>query len=74
MPLWFSIVWLSVQTVPLYKTLRRETIRPISMMNPLSKLLNGIMIGENKGELVEFFEPQQIAMNDAGSAKLRGAA
>ena len=46
------------------------TIRPIGMRNPLSKLLNGIMIGENKAELVEFFEPQQIAMSDAGSAKL----
>ena len=70
LPAWFHVVWLSIQTVPLYKNRRKEAVRPIGMRNPLSKLLNGIMIGENKAELVDFFEPQQIAMSDAGSAKL----
>ena len=70
LPSWFYVVWLSIQTVPLYKTVSRETVRPIGMRNPLSKLLNGLMIGENKRELVEYFEPQQIAMSEAGSAKL----
>merc|ERR1712055_858674 len=28
------------------------------------------MIRENKGELVDFLEPQQLAMSQAGSAKL----
>ena len=70
LPPWFNVIWLSVQTVPLYKSQRRDAIRPIGMRNPLSKLLNGIMIGENKAELLDFFEPQQIALSDAGSARL----
>ena len=70
MPGWFYVVWLSIQTVPLYKTVTRDTVRPIGMRNPLSKLLNSLMIGENKGEIVDFLEPQQLAMSEAGSAKL----
>ena len=70
LPSWFYVVWLSIQTVPLYKTTTRDTVRPIGMRNPLSKLLNSLMIRENKGELVDFLEPQQLAMSQAGSAKL----
>ena len=70
MPGWFYVVWLSIQTVPLYKTSTLDAVRPIGMRNPLSKLLNGLMIGESKQDLVDYFEPQQIAMSQAGSAKL----
>ena len=36
----------------------------------MSKLLNGFMIGESRQDLVDYFKPQQIAMSQAGSAKL----
>ena len=70
MPPWFYVVWLSIQSIPLYKTDKKESIRPIGMRNPLSKLLNGLMIGESKSELVDYLEPQQLAMSQAGSARL----
>lgn len=70
LPPWFYVVWLSIQTVPLYKTTTRNTVRPIGMRNPLSKLLNRMMINENKGEIVDYLEPQQLAMSQAGSARL----
>ena len=70
MPCWFYVVWLSIQTLPLYKPSTLDAVRPIGTRNPLSKLLNGLMIGESKQDLVDYFEPQQIAMSQAGSAKL----
>ena len=33
LPPWFNVIWLSVQTVPLFKTQRRDAIRPIGMRN-----------------------------------------
>ena len=70
LPPWFYEVWLSIQTVPLYKSSRQDTIRPIGIQNPLFKLINGLMIKENEPELVAFLEPQQPAMSPGGAAKL----
>ena len=70
LPPWFSKVWLSVETVPLYKTEEREGVRPIGMRNPLAKLLHMIVIKQNEAELIKFFEPQQIVMSKGGASKL----
>ena len=65
LPPWFYVVWLSIQTVPLFKNARRDTIRPIGMQNPLFKLINRLMIRENEPELVEFLEPQPAAQRSS---------
>ena len=67
---WFYVVWLSVQTVPLFKTGGMDTVRPIGIRNPLPKASHRESIKQNKEELVEYLEPQQLAMSQAGAAKL----
>ena len=42
---WLYVVWLSIQTVPLYKTATRDTVRPIGMVNSLYKLINRLISG-----------------------------
>ena len=67
---WFYIVWLTVQTVPLFKTKNRDTVRPIGVRNNLPKMFHQEPIQQNKSELREALEPQQLAMSPAGAAKL----
>ena len=70
LPEWFYVVWLSVQTVGLYKTSSKDTVRPIGIRNPLLKVFHREAIKANKEELLEYLEPQQLAMSQAGAAKL----
>ena len=60
-PPWFSKVWNSVSTVPLYKpngSLRHVGIKP-SFIREL-----------HKSVVTDFLEPQQLAIKQAGGAKL----
>ena len=66
----FYPVWLTVQTVPLFKTEQKSTIRPVGVRNPLLKLWHREVVLQNKQELKSFLEPQQIASTEAGAAKL----
>ena len=70
LPCWFYPVWLTVQTVPLYKTEERDTVRPVGVRNPLINTWNGEVVIQNKQELREYFEPQQICCTQAGAAVL----
>ena len=70
LPCWFYPVWLTVQTVPLYKTDDQDTIRPVGVRNPLINTWNGEVVIQNKQELKEYFEPQQICCTQAGAAVL----
>ena len=70
LPPWFSVMWLSVETVPLYKSKEKEAVRLIGMRNPLAKLLHRMVVRENEADLVAFFEPQQIALSKGGASKL----
>jgi hypothetical protein len=38
LPVWFYPVWLTVQTVPLFKTEQQNTLRPVGVRNPLLKI------------------------------------
>ena len=67
---WFYPVWLTVQTVPLYKTEETNTVRPVGVRNPLLNKLHAQVIIQNKEDLRIHFEPQQIACSEAGAAKL----
>jgi hypothetical protein len=65
LPTWFYPVWLTVQTVPLYKTAQQNTLRPIGVRNPLLKKWHREVVQLNKVELKTFLEPQQIASSEA---------
>ena len=53
LPPWFYTVWLTVQTVPLYKTAEKNTVRPIGIRNPLVKTLHREVVAANKSELLD---------------------
>ena len=70
LPHWFYQVWLTVQTVPLFKTSNQTTVRPLGLRNPLLKAFHRIVVRENREEVVEYLEPQQLGMSVAGAQKL----
>ena len=67
-PPWFSKVWNSVSTVPLYKP--DGTLRPVGIKPSLIRDLHKAVIRGNRGVLTDFLEPQQMALSQAGGAKL----
>ena len=69
-PPWWYRVWLTVMTVPLYKTVDQDTIRPVGVRPQLSRQIHKMVHANNKGVLRTFFEPQQLAFSEAGGAKL----
>ena len=70
MPDWFYWVWLSVQSLALFKTVLRDTVRPIGIRNPLAKSFHRQAVQQNKQELVSFLEPEQLVLSKGGAAKL----
>ena len=70
LPAWFYLVWLTVQTVPLFKTEQQNTIRPVGVRNPRLNIWHREVVLKNKSELRSYLEPQQIASTQAGAAKL----
>ena len=70
LPHWFYAVWLSVNTVPLFKTAEQTSIRPIGIRNPLLKALHKEVMKENGEELTRYLEQQQLVMSKAGGSKL----
>ena len=70
LPNWFYPVWLTVQTVPLFKSSQQNTLRPVGVRNPLLKVWHREVITQNKEDLKQFLEPQQLACSEAGAAKL----
>ena len=67
---WFYCVWLSVQSVALFKTVLRDTVRPIGIRNPLAKSFHRQAVQQNKQDLVSFLEPEQLVLSKGGAAKL----
>ena len=70
LPVWFYEVWLSVMTVPLFKNEKLEAVRPIGIRNPVVREFHKAVVVQNKTALVEFFEPEQVAMSMSGGGKL----
>jgi hypothetical protein len=69
MPHWFYCVWLTVQTVPLFKTSVQSSVRPLGLRNPLLKVFHRMVVRENREEVVDYLEPQQLGMSVAGAQK-----
>ena len=63
-------MWLTVQTVPLFKTDQQSTLRPVGVRNPLIKVCHREVILRNREEIKKVLEPQQLSCSEAGPAKL----
>ena len=70
LPSWFYRLWLSLQTVALFKNENRQDIRPLGLRNSLIKLFHKEVAQQCKPEIIEFLEPQQLGQSQAGAAKL----
>ena len=70
LPLWFYRVWLTIQTVALYKTAMKTDVRPLGLRNSLVKVYHKEAMSQSRPEIREFLEPQQLGMSKAGAAKL----
>ena len=68
LPPWFSKVWNSVSTVPLYKP--DDSVRPVGIKPSFIRDLHKGVVRGNREVLTEFLEPQQLALSQAGGAKL----
>ena len=67
-PPWFSKVWNSVSTVPLLKP--DGNLRPVGVKPSFIRTLHKRVIRGNRGVFIEHLEPQQLAVSEAGGAKL----
>ena len=70
LPEWFYCVWLSVETLGLFKTVDKDKVRPIGIRNPLAKSFHRQAIQQSKQELVTHLEPEQLVLSKGGAAKL----
>ena len=70
LPTWFNKVWLSLQTVALYKSAEKVYVRPIGLRNSLVKMFHREVMSQCKTELRQYLEPVQLGMSLAGAAKL----
>ena len=70
LPHWWYRVWGCVTTVPLYKTVEMDTVRPVGIRNPLIRTLHSRVIRDNRATIAAILEPQQLALSLAGGHKL----
>ena len=70
LPSWFYKVWLSLQTVALYKSADKADVRPLGLRNSLVKVFHKEVISQSKVELRQYLEPVQLGQSMAGAAKL----
>jgi hypothetical protein len=70
LPTWWYRVWLTVATVPLYKTIARTAVRPIGIRPCLSRAIHKVVTKATRPAFTTYFEPQQVVLSQAGAAKL----
>ena len=70
LPPWWYRIWMTVATVPLYKTTAKTTVRPIGIRPCLSRAIHKVVTKSAKPTLTKYFEPQQVVLSQAGAAKL----
>ena len=70
LPDWFYLVWLTLQTVALYKTADQIDVRPLGLRNSLIKLFHKEVMAQSVTEIREFLEPCQLGKSKAAAAKL----
>ena len=65
---WFYSCWLTVQCVPLFKTVLKDTVRPLGLRNPLAKTLHKEVALGNRVATRERVEPLQTALTKGGGS------
>ena len=70
LPKWFYPLWLTVQTVPIFKNSRKCAVRPLGLRTPLLKVFNKQVVSQNLPEVKAYLEPVQLGMSRAGAQKL----
>ena len=70
LPGWFYRLWLSTQTVPVYKTPLQTDVRPLGVRNQLVRSFHKEVVIQSKPEIREFLEPEQLGLSQGGAAKL----
>ena len=70
LPYWFYSVWLTVQTVPIFKNTQRCAVRPLGLRTPLLKVFHKQVVTQNITEVKAYLEPEQLGMSVAGAQKL----
>ena len=70
LPAWFYRLWLSLMTVPLYKSGAKTDCRPLGIQHTIPRLFHSQVALQTKPEVREFLEPQQLGQSQAGAAKL----
>ena len=70
LPKWFYPLWLTVQTVPIFKNSGRCAVRPLGLRTPLLKVLHKQVVTQNLTEVKAHLEPVQLGMSRAGAQKL----
>ena len=70
LPPWFYVVWLTVQTVPLFKSSDKDAVRPLGLRNNLVKSLHREVTKGNREVVRSYLEPQQLVLSTAGASKL----
>jgi len=70
LPLWFYRVFLASQSVALFKTKEQVEVRPIGIKHSLVRSFHREVVRQNKGELTNYLEPEQLALSKAGGQKL----
>ena len=59
LPDWFYVVWLSVQSLALFKTKDKDAVRPIGIRNPLAKSIHRQVVQQSMPDIVKYLEPEQ---------------
>ena len=70
LPKWFYPLWLSVQTVPIFKNSGRCAVRPLGLRTPLLKVFHKQVVSQNLPEVKAYLEPVQLGMSRGGAQKL----
>ena len=70
LPKWFYPLWLTVQTVPIFKNSGRCAVRPLGLRTPLLKVFHKQVVTQNLTEVKAYLEPVQLGMSRAGAQKL----
>ena len=70
LPAWFYRLWLSLSTVPIYKTAEQQDVRPLGIRHSLVRVFHQEVMVQSMPAIREFLEPQQLGMSRAGPAKL----
>ena len=69
-PYWFYVIWLTVQTVGIFKNADKKAVRPLGLRNPLLKSFHKEVVVQNITEVKAHLEPQQLGVSVAGAQKL----